>query len=200
ALEPDAGAAAGFPDAAYQAVRVQPDVVATADIVLKVAPPTAQETSRIKEGAILIGLLAPYANADGLTKLAARNVSAFAMERMPRIPRVQSVVALSATTTVAGYRAALFAAPHLPRFFPLLMTAAGTITPAKVLIVGAGVAGLQAIATCRRLGAEVWAYDTRPVVREQVESLGAKFVDLGLDTAGAEGTGGHAQAPTQAVY
>jgi NAD(P) transhydrogenase subunit alpha len=199
-LEPDAGAAAGFPDAAYQAARVQPNVLGTADIVLKVAPPTAEETGRIKEGAILIGLLAPYANADGLAKLAARNVSAFAMERMPRITRAQSMDALSAMSTVAGYRAALIAAQHLPRFFPLLMTAAGTITPAKVLIVGAGVAGLQAIATCRRLGAEVWAYDTRPVVREQVESLGAKFVDLGLDTAGAEGAGGYAKAQTEEFY
>jgi NAD(P) transhydrogenase subunit alpha len=199
-LEPDAGLAAGFPDAAYQAARIQPDIFPTADVILKVAPPTAEETARIKDGATLIGFLNSHADADGLAKLAARNVAAFAMERMPRITRAQSMDALSAMSTVAGYRAALIAATHLPRFFPLLMTAAGTITPAKVLIVGAGVAGLQAIATCRRLGAEVWGYDTRPVVREQVESLGAKFVDLGLDTSGGEGAGGYAKAQSEEFY
>jgi len=148
-LEPDAGAAAGFPDPVYQAARVQAEALSSAEIVLKVAPPTAAEIGRFKEGATLIGFLAPFANADGLKALAARNVTAFAMERMPRITRAQSMDALSAMSTVAGYRAALIAAQHLPRFFPLLMTAAGTITPAKVLIVGAGVAGQIGRASCR---------------------------------------------------
>lgn len=202
AVEARAGASAGFPDAAFEqaGAKLLADVLADADVVLKVAPPSAEETARLKVGAVLIGFLAPTTNAEGLLGLAARNVTAFAMERMPRIARAQPMDALSAMSTVAGYRAALIAATHLPRFFPLLMTAAGTITPARVLVIGAGVAGLQAIATARRLGAVVEAYDTRPAVREQVESLGAKFVELGLDTSDAEAKTGYARAQSDDFY
>src|SRR5207302_2651164 len=142
-----------------------------ADILLKVQPPTAEEIGHIKEGATYIGFLQPYSNTAGIQAMAARKITAFAMELMPRITRAQPMDALSAMSTASGYKAVLMAAGHLPKFFPLLMTAAGTVTPARVLIVGAGVAGLQAIGTAKRLGAVVEAYDTRPVVREQVESM-----------------------------
>jgi NAD(P) transhydrogenase subunit alpha len=202
AVEPGAGVAAGFPDAAYAeaGANLQADALAVADMVVKVAPPTADETARQKEGAAIICFLSPASNAAGLQALASRRINAFAMERMPRITRAQPMDALSAMSTVAGYRAALIAATHLPRFFPLLMTAAGTITPARVLVIGAGVAGLQAIATARRLGAVVEAYDTRPVVREQVESLGAKFVELPLETKDAEAKTGYAKAQSEEFY
>src|SRR5205823_4500597 len=146
-----------------------------------VQPPTAAEAGTLKEGATLIGFLQPYSNQAGIQALAARRVTAFAMELMPRITRAQPMDALSAMSTVAGYKAVLMAANRLPKFFPLLMTAAGTLTPARVFILGAGVAGLQAIGTAKRLGAVVEAYDTRPVVKEQVESLGGKFVELGQE-------------------
>lgn len=202
AVEPSAGLAAGFADAAYEqaGAKLRADVWHGADVILKVAPPSPDEIARMKEGAAIIGFLSPATEAAGLEALAARNAAAFAMERMPRISRAQAMDALSAMGTVAGYRAALIAASLLPRFFPLLMTAAGTIAPARVLVVGAGVAGLQAIATARRLGAVVEAYDTRPAVREQVESLGAKFVDLGLDTAAAEDATGYAKAQSEEFY
>jgi NAD(P) transhydrogenase subunit alpha len=148
----------------------------------------------LKEGAVVIGLLQPFVQGAVIKALAARRVTAFAMELMPRITRAQSMDALSAMSSVAGYKAVLLAASRLPKFFPLLMTAAGTMTPARVLILGAGVAGLQAIGTSRRLGAVVEAYDVRPAVKEQVESLGARFVDLGLATADAEDKGGYAKA------
>ncbi len=201
-VETSAGEPAGFSDSAYQAAgaRLEPSAIPGADVVLKVAPPSATEIAFVKESATLIALLNAVDNAAGLSALAARNVSAFAMERMPRITRAQSMDALSAMSTVAGYRAALLAATHLPRFFPLLMTAAGTITAARVLVIGAGVAGLQAIATARRLGAVVEAYDTRPAVKEQVESLGARFVDLGLNTADAEAKTGYAKAQSEEFY
>src|SRR5207249_2241058 len=143
--------------------RLGPEALAAADVLLKVQPPTPEETGEVKEGAVLIGLLAPYTNGAGLRALAARRVTAFAMELMPRITRAQSMDALSAMSTVSGYKAVLIAANHLPKFFPLLMTAAGTVTPARVFVIGAGVAGLQAVGTARRLGAVVEAYDTRPV-------------------------------------
>src|SRR5581483_7693741 len=176
-VEPGAGAAAGFLDAAYteKGARVEADVFDQADVILKVQPPNATESERIKSGATLIGFLQPYSNGAGIQALARRNVTAFAMELMPRITRAQPMDVLSAMSTVAGYKAVLIAANHLPKFFPLLMTAAGTLSPARVFIIGAGVAGLQAIGTAKRLGAVVEAYDTRPVVKEQVESLGAKF-------------------------
>jgi NAD(P) transhydrogenase subunit alpha len=201
-VEAGAGAQAGFTDAAYESAGAKLDTAVwqNSDIVLKVAPPTSAEIASIKDGAALIGFLNAASNAPGLNELASRNVAAFAMERMPRITRAQSMDALSAMSTVAGYRAALLAATHLPKFFPLLMTAAGTITAARVLVIGAGVAGLQAIATARRLGAVVEAYDTRPAVREQVESLGARFVDLGLNTADAEAKTGYAKAQSEEFY
>src|SRR5207245_4643942 len=165
-----------------------------------VQAPTPAEVGRLKEGATLIGFLAPYSNADGIRALADRRITAFALELMPRISRAQAMDALSAMSTVAGYKAVLIAANHLPKFFPLLMTAAGTVSAARVFIIGAGVAGLQAIGTAKRLGAVVEAYDTRPVVKEQVESLGAKFVELGLETKDAQAATGYAKAQSEEFY
>jgi NAD(P) transhydrogenase subunit alpha len=201
-VQPGAGAEAGFLDQAYQekGARLEPNVLPQADILLKVQPPSADEIGQLKEGATLIGFLQPYTNAAGIQSLAARKVTAFAMELMPRITRAQSMDALSAMSTVAGYKAVLIAAQRLPKFFPLLMTAAGTITPARVFIIGAGVAGLQAIGTARRLGAVVEAYDTRPVVKEQVESLGARFTELGLETNDAQEATGYARAQSEEFY
>jgi NAD(P) transhydrogenase subunit alpha len=201
-VQAGAGAAAGFLDAAYRdkGARVEDNVLDKADVLLKVQPPTAAEAEQIKDGATLIGFLQPYANADGIRALAGRKVTAFAMELMPRITRAQPMDALSAMSTVTGYKAVLIAANHLPKFFPLLMTAAGTLTPAKVFVVGAGVAGLQAIGTAKRLGAVIEAYDTRPIVKEQVESLGAKFVELGLETKDAEAKTGYAKAQSEEFY
>ena len=201
-LQPGAGAAAGFLDSLYteKGARLETDVFPRAEILLKVQPPTVQEVARIREGAILIGLLQPYANRAGIEALAARKVTAFSMELMPRISRAQSMDALSAMSGVAGYKAVLLAGARLPKFFPLLMTAAGTVSPARVFIIGAGVAGLQAIGTARRLGAVVEAYDTRPAVKEQVESLGAKFVELPLETKDAEDKGGYAKAQSEEFY
>jgi NAD(P) transhydrogenase subunit alpha len=201
-VQPGAGAAAGFPDASYRdkGARLEADVFDRADVLLKVQPPTAEETSRVREGATLIGFLQPYANLAGIRSLAERRVTSFAMELMPRITRAQSMDALSAMSTVAGYKAVLLAAQHLSKFFPLLMTAAGTISPARVFIIGAGVAGLQAIGTAKRLGAVVEAYDTRPAVKEQVESLGGKFVELALETKDAEARTGYAKAQSEEFY
>jgi NAD(P) transhydrogenase subunit alpha len=201
-VQPGAGAAAGFADNAYrdQGAHLEENVLAQADILLKVQPPTRQEAGLIKEGAFLIGCLRPYVNAEHFQILASRNVTAFAMELMPRITRAQSMDVLSAMSTVSGYKAVLIAAQGLPKFFPQLMTAAGTITPARVFVIGAGVAGLQAIGTARRLGAVVEAFDTRPVVKEQVESLGAKFVELDLETKDAEAKTGYAKAQSEEFY
>jgi len=201
-VESGAGLAAGFPDADYRekGARTEPEVAAQADIILKVQPPTTEEASKLKEGATLISLLQPYSNAEGIRALAARRVTAFAMELMPRITRAQPMDVLSAMSTVAGYKAVLIAAARLPKFFPLLMTAAGTITPARVFVIGAGVAGLQAIGTAKRLGAVVVAYDTRPAVKEQVESLGAKFVEMPLEIKDAEDKGGYAKAQSEEFY
>jgi NAD(P) transhydrogenase subunit alpha len=202
-VQSGAGAAAGFLDSDFRekGARLEPDdVLAMADVLLKVQPPTVEEIGRLKPGSTLIGFLQPYTGAAAIQGLAARQVTAFAMEFMPRITRAQPMDALSAMSTVAGYKAVLIAAGHLPRFFPLLMTAAGTVTPARVFVIGAGVAGLQAIGTARRLGALVTAYDTRPVVKEQVESLGAKFVELALEARDAEAKTGYARAQTQDFY
>jgi len=201
-VEPGAGAAAGFLDSSYtdKGTRIESEVFETADILLKVQPPTAAEIARTKEGATLIGFLQPYSNVEGITALAARKITAFSMELMPRITRAQSMDTLSAMSTVSGYKAVLIAASRLPKFFPLLMTAAGTIAPARVFIVGAGVAGLQAIGTARRLGAVVEAYDTRPVVKVQVESLGAKFAELGLEAKDAQDKTGYAKAQSEEFY
>ncbi len=197
-----AGLAAGFRDRSYveRGARLEPAVLEGADIVLKVRPPTTDEISRMKQGATLIGFLQPYANAATIRALAARKVTAFSMELMPRIARAQPMDALSAMSTIAGYKAVLIAASRLPRFFPLLMTAQGTMTPARVFVLGAGVAGLQAIGTARRLGALVEAYDTRPAVKEQVESLGATFAEIALETKDAEDRGGYAKAQTEEFY
>ena len=163
-------------------------------MVAKVAPPTAEEAARLREGQVLIAFLQPLTDTAGVERLAAAGVHAFALESVPRITRAQPMDALSSQATVSGYKAALVAADRLPRFFPMLMTAAGTIPPAKVLVLGAGVAGLQAIATARRLGAVVSGFDVRPAVREQVESLGATFLDLGVQ--GEETEGGYARELT----
>jgi NAD(P) transhydrogenase subunit alpha len=166
-----------------------------ADVVVKVAPPTAAESGLLGASSVLIGFLAPLSNAVGVTALADSGATSFAMEAVPRISRAQSMDGLSSQANIAGYRAALIGAQELGRFFPMLMTAAGTIRPASVLVLGAGVAGLQAIATARRLGAVVQGFDVRSAVKEQVESLGAKFLefDLGGDL---EGDGGYARELT----
>jgi NAD(P) transhydrogenase subunit alpha len=201
-VETGAGQAAGFLDAAYTAAgaAVRREIYSEAGIVLKVQPPSPAEIAALKPDALLIGFLRPAGNRSGLEALAARGITAFALESMPRITRAQPMDALSAMSNIGGYKAVLLAAARLPRFFPLLMTAAGTIMPARVCILGAGVAGLQAIGTARRLGAVVEAYDTRPAVREQVQSLGAKFVDLDLDVKSAEDKGGYAKAQSEEFY
>jgi H+-translocating NAD(P) transhydrogenase subunit alpha len=195
-IERGAGAAASFPDDAYEAAgAVVSEVAWEADAVVKVRKPNAEESQRLRSGEVLIGFLEPLTDRAGIERLAERGVHAFAMESIPRTTRAQAMDALSSQATVSGYKAVLIAADRLPRFFPMLMTAAGTVAPAKALIVGAGVAGLQAIATARRLGAVVAAFDVRPVVREQVESLGATFLDLGV--VGEETAGGYARELTE---
>src|SRR5207245_8695902 len=179
---------------------LEANAAAQADVPLKVQPPTTEEIAGLNEGATLIGFLQPYTNRSAIQVLAARRVTSFAMELMPRITRAQAMDALSAMSTVAGYKAVLLAAARLPKFFPLLMPAAGTVSPARVFVIGAGVAGLQAIGTAKRLGAVVEAYDTRPVVKEQVESLGGKFVELALETKDAEEKTGYAKAQTEEFY
>ncbi|MBV8480573.1 MAG: Re/Si-specific NAD(P)(+) transhydrogenase subunit alpha, partial [Actinobacteria bacterium] len=190
-VEPGAGEAASFPDDAYAEAGAAVASPWEADVLATVRRPDA---SRLRDGQVLIGFLDPLGDPAGVEELASRGVVAFAMESIPRITRAQSMDALSSQATVAGYRAGLLAAEYLPRFFPMLMTAAGTVPPAKVLVIGAGVAGLQAIATARRLGAVVTGFDVRPVVREQIESLGANWLDLGV--RGAEAEGGYARELT----
>ena len=191
-----AGEAASFPDAAYEEAGAQvADDWADADAVVKVQKPSEDEVGRLRDGQVLIGFLQPLTDAEGIERLAARGVVAFAMESIPRITRAQPMDALSSQATVSGYKATLLAAERLPKFFPMLMTAAGTVAPAKVLVLGAGVAGLQAVATARRLGAVVTGFDVRPVVREQIESLGASWLDLGV--VGEETEGGYAVALTE---
>ena len=201
-VQPGAGAAAGFLDEAYRekGARLDDSVLAHADVVLKVQPPTVGESKAIKEGATLIACLQPYTKAEHFQVLATRKITAFAMELMPRITRAQPMDVLSAMSTVSGYKAVLIAAYNLPKFFPLLMTAAGTVSAARVFVIGAGVAGLQAIGTAKRLGAVVEAFDTRPVVKEQVESMGAKFVELALETKDAEAKTGYAKAQSEEFY
>ncbi|HUK64827.1 MAG TPA: Re/Si-specific NAD(P)(+) transhydrogenase subunit alpha [Dongiaceae bacterium] len=202
-VESGAGQAASHTDQAYRDVKatVAADARAAlerADIVVRVREPrpatSGHEADLIREGATLIAFLDPLRNGELLERLAARRVTAFAMEKIPRITRAQRMDALSSMSTVAGYKAALMAADHLGKFFPLLMTAAGTIAPAKVFVLGAGVAGLQAIATSRRLGAVVEAFDVRPAVKEEVQSLGATFVHLDLTNEQLVGAGGYAKA------
>jgi NAD(P) transhydrogenase subunit alpha len=190
-VEPGAGEAASFPDDTYAAAGASLGSPWDAEAVAVVRRP---DPALLRDGQVLIGFLDPLADPDGVAQLAARGVIAFAMESVPRITRAQPMDALSSQATVGGYKAALLAAENLPRFFPMLMTAAGTVPPAKALVIGAGVAGLQAIATARRLGAVVTGFDVRPVVREQIESLGANWLDLGV--TGAEAEGGYARELT----
>ena len=201
-VELGAGTEAGYLDSSYleKGARLVPEVFGAADIVLKVQPPSLEETEKMRPGSVLIGFLQPYTNGPGILALTEHKVTAFAMEFMPRISRAQPMDALSAMSTVSGYKAVVLAASRLPKFFPMLMTAAGTVTPARVFVIGVGVAGLQAIGTAKRLGAVVEAYDTRPVVKEQVESLGAKFVELALDTKDAEDKSGYAKGQSEEFY
>jgi NAD(P) transhydrogenase subunit alpha len=199
AVQRGAGDGALIPDRLYEeaGARLVDDAASAfgSDVVVKVAPPSAEEVSLLRTGTVLVGFLQPLTNADGVRALAQAGVTAFALESIPRISRAQSMDALSSQSNVAGYRAALIGAQELGRFYPMLMTAAGTIRPATVLVLGAGVAGLQAIATAHRLGAVVQGFDVRAAVKEQVESLGAKFLefDLGGDL---EGAGGYARELT----
>jgi NAD(P) transhydrogenase subunit alpha len=209
-VERGAGTAAGFDDAAYEraGAKIETDakaLLARADVVAKVQPPAARpdgshEVDALRPGCVLVGFLRPLDSPELARRLAEARVTAFALELVPRITRAQAMDALSSMSSLAGYRAVLLAAAALPRIFPMLVTAAGTIAPARVLVIGAGVAGLQAIATARRLGAIVEGYDTRPAVKEQVESLGARFVELDLDTGDAEGAGGYAKAQSEEFY
>jgi len=201
-VENGAGLNAGYLDNEYQGkgARIVDEVISAANVILKVQPPTLAEIGKMKEGATLIGFLQPYTNAEGIEALAWRRITSFAMELMPRITRAQPMDALSAMSTITGYKAVLIAANRLSKMFPLMMTAAGTLTPARVFVIGAGVAGLQAIGTAKRLGAVVEAYDTRPIVKEQVESLGGKFVELGLEAKEAEAKTGYATAQTEDFY
>jgi H+-translocating NAD(P) transhydrogenase subunit alpha len=195
----EAGAAEGalLPDEQYREAGATIGDPWNADVVVKVAPPSADEITKLGSGATMIGFLEPLTNPDGVRALAGAGVTAIAMEAIPRISRAQSMDALSSQANIGGYRSVLVAGTLLQRFYPMLMTAAGTIPPAKVLVLGAGVAGLQAIATARRLGAVVEAFDVRAAVKEQIESLGAKFVelDMGFD---AEAEGGYARQLTDA--
>ncbi len=199
-VQAGAGAAAGHLDAAYKeagatVVADAGEAAAGADIVLRVQPPEDGEISRLKQGAVLISYLQPATYAGTVRKLAAQGVTAFAVEMIPRISRAQSMDALSSQASIAGYKAVLMAAVRLGKYFPMLMSAAGTIAPARVLVLGAGVAGLQAIATARRLGAVVEAYDVRPAVRDEVKSLGATFLEFELEAQ--EGEGGYAREQSE---
>jgi NAD(P) transhydrogenase subunit alpha len=200
-IERGAGSHAGFADEEYADAGAElvdgAALVSGADCIARVARPSPQEVQAMSSGTVLIGFLDPLTDADGIARLRQQGVVAFAMESIPRITRAQSMDALSSQATVAGYKAVLLAADRIQRLFPMLMTAAGTIAPVRALVIGAGVAGLQAIATARRLGAVVSAFDVRPAVQEQVESLGAAFLDLGVRTE--ETAGGYASelAPEQ---
>ena len=210
-VERDAGLSAGFPDEAYRdkGSRIAADraeVLRTADVLVQVrtlgANPEAGQADleHLRDGQAVIGFAEPLGDAWPTRAMAERGLSLFAMELMPRIARAQSMDALSSQAMIQGYKAVLLAASHLPRMFPMMMTAAGTVVAAHALVIGAGVAGLQAIATARRLGAVVSAYDIRPVVKEQVESLGAKFLEMGLETKGSEDKGGYAKAMDDEFY
>jgi NAD(P) transhydrogenase subunit alpha len=202
-VESGAGTAAGFTDDMYRAQGAalvsRPDLFKSSDIVLQVRA-IPSDGSSLRSGQTVIGFADPLGAPDAIRKLAPSGINLFSMELMPRITRAQSMDALSSMATIAGYKAVLLAATTLPRMFPMLMTAAGTISPARVFIMGAGVAGLQAISTARRLGAKVEAYDVRPAVKEQVQSLGAKFVELPLESGDAEDKGGYAKAQDEAFY
>ena len=198
-VQAGAGQAAGFPDAAYQeaGATIAADVAGTlegAAVVVKVQPPTIEEVALLPQNISLVSFLQPVASKEVVAALADQGATVYSLDLLPRISRAQSMDALSSQATVSGYRAGLAGAEHLAKFFPMFMTAAGTVPPAKVLVMGAGVAGLQAIATSRRLGAVVRAYDIRAAAKEEVQSLGATFVELGLETQ--EGSGGYAREQT----
>lgn len=210
-IEPGAGAAAGFPDEEYREkgarlAASRSEVFSQGQVILQVRGPGANpdqaqgDLDLLRADQVTIGLQEPLWNMKILQDLAGKGTTAFAMELMPRVTRAQSMDALSSMATVSGYKAVLLAAGTLPRMFPMMMTAAGTVAPARVLVIGAGVAGLQAIATAKRLGAVVHAYDVRPAVKEQVQSLGAKFVELALETGEAEDAGGYAKDLGQEFY
>jgi NAD(P) transhydrogenase subunit alpha len=210
-IEAGAGTEAGYPDTDYasKGARVlasRGDVFSTADIIVQVLSygsndRTGQaDISLFKRGQVLIGFLRPLGAVRTLQEIAGAGVTSFSVELMPRITRAQSMDALSSMGTICGYKAVLISADKLPRIFPMLTTAAGTITPSRVLVIGAGVAGLQAIATARRLGAVVSAYDLRPAVKEQVQSLGGRFVELPLEVADAQDAGGYAKAQDESFY
>ena len=202
-VQAGAGLAAGIPDAAYReagAALVDAASALSADLVLKVRRPAAEELAAMRSGAALVGMLDPFDHA-GLEQLAGAGLTAFALEAAPRTTRAQNMDVLSSQANIAGYKSVLVAAEHYPRFFPMLMTAAGTVKAARVVVLGVGVAGLQAIATAKRLGAVIEASDVRPSVREQVESLGARFIDVPYETdeerEAAEGAGGYARPMPQ---
>jgi NAD(P) transhydrogenase subunit alpha len=210
-IQSGAGQEAGFPDQTYEAVGAtvvqdrgvlfeQADVLAMVRGAGANPDGWAEDLARLREGQFLVGFLEPLSGLDPIKALAERRVTACAMELIPRISRAQSMDALSSQANISGYKSVLLAAGLLPRLFPLMMTAAGTITPARVFVIGVGVAGLQAIATAKRLGAIIQAYDVRPAVKEQVESVGAKFVMMDLETKGAEGSGGYARAMDEEFY
>ncbi|HET8647486.1 MAG TPA: Re/Si-specific NAD(P)(+) transhydrogenase subunit alpha [Vicinamibacteria bacterium] len=210
-VESGAGYLAGYTDAAYEdkgatIVRGRTAVFEDADVLFQLVGVGAnpvrgmEDLPRFRPGQAVLGFQRALGNPEAVAELARTGVTAFAIEMLPRITRAQTMDALSSMSTAAGYTAVLLAASTLPKMFPMMMTAAGTISPARVLIVGVGVSGLQAIATAKRIGAVVSAYDVRPAVKEQVQSLGAKFIELPLDTAGAEDTGGYARAQDEAFY
>ncbi len=195
-LQAGAGASAYYRDEDYGAAELvadAPSVLKKADVVLQVQPLSLDDLNELKQGSVLIGLQQPWSSKERIEVLRQKGITCFALELLPRISRAQSMDVLSSQAAVAGYECALIAADHSPKFFPMLTYAAGTIRPAKVLVIGAGVAGLQAIATAKRLGAMVSGYDVRPETKEQIESLGAKFVDTGVSAAG---TGGYARELT----
>ncbi len=204
-LEHTAGEEAQHVDSEYSALgaSVAPDaasVYGQSDVVLKVQPPTPFEAGLFREGSTLISFLYPQSNLEAIRTLSSRRATVFAMEQIPRLSRTQPMDALSSQSTVSGYKAALLGAEALPKLFPMLITAAGTIAPARVFVLGAGVAGLQAIATAHRLGALVEAYDVRPAVKEQIESLGARFVELAISATDAQTAGGYARAQSEEFY
>jgi NAD(P) transhydrogenase subunit alpha len=206
-VETGAGVAAGFTDDAFRAagadvVADRPTLLDGADVLLAVRAPAAEAPlfGQLHDGLAVVAMCDPLGNPQLVKAYADRGITLFAMELIPRITRAQSMDVLSSMATIAGYKAVLLAANHLPKMFPMMMTAAGTLTPAKVFVIGAGVAGLQAIASARRLGAVVHGYDVRPAVKEQVESLGAKFVEMPLEAAGAEGAGGYAKQMDEEFY
>jgi NAD(P) transhydrogenase subunit alpha len=208
-LQSGAGKSAGFPDAEYEArdARLAPSraaVFEAADLLVRLHPFRGEngtsDLALMQPGRAVLGLLNPFADRERIERLVERQVTSFAFELLPRISRAQSMDALSSMATIAGYKGVLLAAAQLDKICPMMITAAGTISPARVFVVGAGVAGLQACATARRLGAVVEAYDVRPAVKEQVESLGVKFLELALETSAAEAQGGYAQSMGEEFY